>query len=134
MTVDDAAKATTCPARPGDFARILLAGDVAPPRARARDQQADLAGETLRRHVLHRLVAIDPEPDSLDETLQVIALEQAGPTGPARGVCSAIRQEWEMARMSPPYWSLLVAQALQADQAKARAGKHRQGEAQRDDR
>ena len=32
MSVDDAALATPCPARPGDFARILLAGDGAPPR------------------------------------------------------------------------------------------------------
>jgi hypothetical protein len=127
MPVDDDAQATTCPARPGDFARILLAGDSSPPRARARDQQADLAGESLRRHVLHRLVALDPDPDSLDEALLAIALEQAELTGPARGVCSAIRQEWEMARMSPPYWSLMVAQALQADQAKARTGKSRKG-------
>lgn len=129
MSFENAALATACPARPGDFARILLAGDGAPPRARARDQQADLAGETLRRHVLHRLVALDPELEDLDEALLAIALEQAGPTGPARGVCSAIRQEWEMARMSPSYWSLLVAQALQADELNARRRNRRQGEA-----
>jgi hypothetical protein len=132
--VDDAAPTPACPARPGDFARILLAGDSAPPRARARDQQADLAGESLRRHVLHRLVALDPDPESLDETLLAITLEQAEPTGPSRGVCSAIRQEWEMARLSPSYWSFLIAQALQADQAKARARKFPEGEARRDDR
>ena len=135
MPVDDAAPTTTCPARPGDFARILLAGDGAPPRARARDQQADLAGESLRRHVLHRLVALDPDPESLDETLLAIALEQAEPTGPSRGVCSAIRQEWEMARMSPSYWSFLIAQALQADQDEGpSSGKLPEGEARRDDR
>jgi hypothetical protein len=36
--------------------------------------------------------------------------------------------------MSPPYWNFLIAQALQADQAKARSGKRQRGEAQRDDR
>jgi hypothetical protein len=128
MSVDEGARLTTSPARPGDFARILLALCSAPPRARARDQLADLAGETLRRQVLHRLAAIDPDPDSLDETLLAIALEQSGPSGPARGVCTAIRQEWEMARMSPPYWSLLVAQSLEADEAKARTSLRQQGE------
>jgi hypothetical protein len=134
MSVDDATPTTACPARPGDFARILLAGDSAPPRARARDQQADLAGESLRRHVLHRLVALDPDPENLDEALLAIALEQAEPTGPARGVCSAIRQEWEMARLSPSYWSFLIAQALHADQAQARARKFPESGARRDDR
>jgi hypothetical protein len=133
MSFENAAPATPCPARPGDFARILLAGAGTPPRARARDQQADLAGETLRRHVLHRLVALDPDPESLDEALLAIALEQAGPTGPSRGVCSAVRQEWEMARMSPSYWSFLVAQALEADQAKLRAGRRHEGKDQRHD-
>jgi hypothetical protein len=134
MPFDDAAPTTMCPARPGDFARILLAGDSAPPRARARDQQADLAGESLRRHVLHRLVALDPDPENLDEILLAIALEQAEPTGPSRGVCSAIRQEWEMARMSPSFWNFLIAQALHADQANARTRKPLDSETRRDDR
>jgi hypothetical protein len=129
MPLDDAAEATTYPARPGDFARILLAEGGAPPRARARDQQADLAGETLRRRVLNRLVELDPDPEDLDETLLAIAMEQVVPSGPARGVCSAIRQEWDMARLSPPYWSLLVTQALQADEVNARRRNRQQGEA-----
>jgi hypothetical protein len=39
--------------RPGDFARILLAASGSPPRARARDQQADLAGEALQKRILN---------------------------------------------------------------------------------
>jgi hypothetical protein len=77
---------------------------------------------------LHRLVALDPEPELLDETLLAIVLEQAGPTGPARGVCSAIRQEWEMARMSPAYWNLLIAQALQAELTEVRGRKPPEGQ------
>ncbi len=128
MPMDHSAIESSCPARPGDFARILLAGSGGPPRARARDQQADLTGESLRRLVLHRLVALDPEPELLDETLLAIALEFAGTTGPARGVCSAIRQEWEMARMSPAYWNFLIAQALQSEQAEARCRKSSGGQ------
>jgi hypothetical protein len=100
------------PVRPGDFARILVAGSGTPPRARARDQQADLAGEALRRQVLNRLIVLDPEPENLEEALMAIVAELGEPTGPTRGICTALRQEWEMAGVSPAYWSFLVGQAL----------------------
>jgi hypothetical protein len=100
------------PVRPGDFARILVAGSGTPPRARARDRQADLAGEALRRQVLNRLIVLDPEPEDLEETLMAIVADLGEPTGPTRGICTALRQEWEMAAISPEYWSFLVGQAL----------------------
>jgi len=102
------------PLRPGDFARILLAIGGGPPRARARDQQADLAGEAVRQRILNRLVVLDPEPEALEASLLAIIAEQEAPAGPARGVCTAILQEWTMALMNPAYWSFLVREAIHA--------------------
>src|SRR3954451_23918804 len=114
--------------RPGDFARILLACSGAPPRARARDQQADLAGEALRQQVLNRLIILDPEPADLEVALLSIVAELGEPTGPTRGVCSAIRQEWEMARVSPDYWDFLIGQALTADEPRPGGKRNRRPE------
>src|SRR3954452_8342505 len=101
--------------RPGDFARVLLAASGMPPRARARDQQADLAGEALRQRILNRLIVLDPEPADLEEAFLSIVAEladSAEPAGPMRGVCTAIRQEWKMASVNPGYWNFLIGQAL----------------------
>lgn len=102
--------------RPGDLARILLAGSGGPPRARARDQQADLAGEALRKEVLNRLVVLDPEPDALDATLLEIVAALGDPTGPTRAIGLSFRDEWEMVVASPGYWSFLLQTALEGDQ------------------
>jgi hypothetical protein len=111
------------PLRPGDFARIVLAGGGGPPRARARDQQADLAGEALRREVLNRLIVMDPDPEQFEEALVTIVADLGEPAGPTRGVCTSIRQEWEMARISREYWSFLMGQALADDDARP-GGRH----------
>lgn len=102
--------------RPGDFARILLAASGSPPRARARDQQADLAGEALRQRVLNRLIVLDPDPDEVEAVLLAVVIEFGEPAGPTRGVCTAIHQEWEMNRIQPDYWTFLVSQAIQPEQ------------------
>jgi hypothetical protein len=102
--------------RPGDFARILLAASGSPPRARARDQQADIAGEALRQRVLNRLIVLDPDPEELEAALLAVIIEFGEPAGPTRGVCTAIHQEWEMARIKPDYWTFLVGQAIQPEQ------------------
>jgi hypothetical protein len=99
--------------RPRDLALLLLAIGTGPPRARARDQQADRAGAELRRRVLDRLAALDPEPEVLDEALARIVAEFGEPTGPTRGVCSQVRQEWEHATIAPDSWAWLVREALE---------------------
>jgi hypothetical protein len=101
--------------RPGDYARLALAGAGLPPRARARDQQADVVGEKLRRRVLSRLAALDPDGETLEATLVALAAEMGEPAGPTRAVCMSILQEWEMARFSPGFVSLLIEEALRAD-------------------
>jgi hypothetical protein len=52
------------------------------PRQRARDQQADLAGLQLKRRILDRLAALDPEPADLEGALIRIVEEFGEPTGP----------------------------------------------------
>jgi hypothetical protein len=113
------------PLRPGDFARVLLASSGDPPRARARDQQADMIGEAIKRRVLNRLVALDPEPESLEATLLTIIQELGEPSGSTRAVCTAIADEWEMARQSPGFWGYLIGQAMRADEQPAPARKNR---------
>jgi hypothetical protein len=109
------------PLRPGDFARVLLAAGGEPPRARARDQQADMIGESIRRRVLNRLVVMDPEPEALESALLTVVEELGEPSGSTRAVCTAIAQEWEMARLSPEFWPFLIGQAMHADERPSRA-------------
>ena len=98
--------------RPRDLALLLLAIGTGPPRARARDQQADVAGGELLRRVLDRVAAADPEPEALDETLAAIVEEFGPPEGPTRGVCLQVRQDWEETRAAPGAWAWLIAEAI----------------------
>jgi hypothetical protein len=98
--------------RPRDLALLLLATSNEPPRARARDQQADRAGGALRRRVLDRLVLEDPEPEVLEAALAAIVAAFGEPSGPTRGVCSMIRQEWAESRLAPGYWTWLLSEAV----------------------
>jgi hypothetical protein len=100
--------------RPRDLALLLLAAGEDSPRQRARDQQADRAGAALRRRVLDRLAALDPEPQGCAAALTRIVAEIGEPSGPTRGVCGLILREWESSRLSPGYWGWLLAEALGA--------------------
>jgi hypothetical protein len=97
--------------RPRDLALLLLATSHEPPRARARDQQADRAGGALRRRVLDRLLE-DPEPEVLEVALAAIVAAFGEPSGPTRGVCSMFRQEWAESRLAPGYWTWLLSEAV----------------------
>jgi hypothetical protein len=99
--------------RPRDLALLFLAIGADPPRARARDQQADRAGGELRMRVLDRIAALDPEPDDLDTALDAVVAALGDPTGPTRAACSQFRQEWDDARLVPGYWAWLLAEALE---------------------
>jgi hypothetical protein len=105
------------PLRPGDYARLVLAVTGVPPRARARDQQADLLGEALRRRILNRLAALDPDPEALEPTLMAIATELDEPAGPSRAICMSIFQEWEMSRHNSGFVSFLIEQAVRSAEA-----------------
>jgi hypothetical protein len=66
----------------------------------------------LNRRILDRLIAIDPDPERLEEALLAIVEEMGEPSGPTRGVCTSIFQTWEMLQLSPGYWTFLIEEAL----------------------
>jgi hypothetical protein len=106
--------ANPCPGRrPRDLALLLLAIGADSPRARARDQQADLAGAELQRRVLDRLAALDPEPDALGASLAAIVAELGPPTGPTRAIAAQFVEEWAQLRAAPGAWAWLVSEALE---------------------
>jgi hypothetical protein len=97
--------------RPRDLALLLLASGDLLPRQRARDQQADLAGLRLKRRVLERLAALDPEPAELEAVLLRIVEEIGSPTGPTRAIAAAVWEDWQAACVSPAWVAHLLAEA-----------------------
>jgi hypothetical protein len=100
------------PLRPRDLALLLLASGDLRPRQRARDQQADLAGLELKRRVLDRLAALDPEPDDLEATLMRIVEDLGQPSGPVRAIATLIRDEWQAACVAPEWVAQLLGEAM----------------------
>ena len=98
--------------RPRDLALLLLASGDLRPRQRARDQQADRAGLGLKRRLLDRLAALDPEPDALDAALARVVEELGPPAGPGRALALAFREEWQVAVRTPAWVAQLLAEAL----------------------
>jgi hypothetical protein len=75
-----------------------------------------MIGEAIKRRVLNRLIVLDPEPEALESALLTIVEELGEPSGSTRAVCTAIAQEWEMARLSPGFWPFLIDQAMRPDE------------------
>ncbi len=112
------------PCRPRDLAQLMLAGPGLRTRQRARDQQADKAGIELKRQVLVRLAALDPEPADIIGALEQIISDIGPPYGPTRGVCLSIRSDWEAACTSPQFVTWLLQEAVR-DGGGPRRGKQR---------
>jgi hypothetical protein len=114
--------------RPRDLALLLLAMGSKPPRGRARDQQADVAGARLQRRVLERLVGLDPEPDSeaVRGALAAVVTEIGEPTGPTRSVCIQLARDWDDFQADDDAWAWLISQALKRCESGAEPleGKH----------
>jgi hypothetical protein len=106
--------------RPANLARLLLAAGARPPRSRARDQQADRAGQALQARLLEALSNTDPDPDALEITLAAIIDSAAEATGPLRALAAQFRDEWRLCQSQPAYWDYLVAEAVQAGLATSR--------------
>ena len=99
--------------RPKDIALLWLASGDLLPRQRARDQQADITGSTLKSRILNELVQLDPEPEQMEGALaQIIAL-LGPPTGPTRAIALSVLEEWQAACVSPELVEWLLAQAIQ---------------------
>src|SRR5579862_6796854 len=100
------------PLRPRALALLLLASGDLRPRKRARDQQADRTGLELKRTILDRLAALDPEPEEIEAALVRIVEEIGPPTGPTRAIATIIRDEWQTACSSPTWIAHLLEEAL----------------------
>lgn len=109
---------------------MLASGEMLP-RKRARDQQADIAGLALKGRVLDLLVAKDPEPDEIELCLATIVEELGPPTGPTRGICTSIRDEWELAAQNPGFLDWLLEQALAQSQRSGEPKERRRGKSNR---
>jgi hypothetical protein len=110
------------PLRPRDLALLLLASGDLRPRKRARDQSADLAGLEMKRRILDRLAALDPEPLELEASLLRIIDEMGPPTGPTRAVALTVRDEWRMACASPEWVMQLIAEATSESEGSGKRG------------
>ncbi len=98
--------------RPRDLALLLLASGDSLPRRRARDQQADRVGLELKRRILDRLAALDPEPAELENALARIVEEIGPPFGPTRALAATVRDDWQAARAAPGWVTHLLSDAL----------------------
>ena len=106
------------PLRPRDLATLLLASSDLLPRQRARDQQADRAGNELKRRALALVIELDPEPAELAGALEQIVREigEPGTPGPARAIAREFAEEFETALRTPQLveWLLNCAAAESA--------------------
>jgi hypothetical protein len=102
--------------RPRDLALLLLASGDLRPRIRARDQEADRTGLELKRRVLDRLAALDPESGELLATLAQIVDEVGSPTGPTRSVALSFQEDWQAAVAAPEWVAHLLNEAAQTSQ------------------
>ena len=90
---------------------LLASGDLLP-RQRARDQQADQAGLQLKRSIVDRLAALDPEPADLEATLVKIVEDIGPPTGPTRAIAATVRDDWTAACAAPEWVGHLLDEAV----------------------
>ena len=88
--------------RPADICRALLAALEASEgrrRNRKRDQTADAIGLGVKRSLLERAVADDPEPDDFERWLldYPAACTVPGEAGPATAMARVVFEEWRLA-------------------------------------
>lgn len=115
---------TDAPLRPRDLALLILASGDLVPRQRARDQQADREGLRLKRDVLQRLAALDPEPEALEAALLGIVQEMGPPLGPARAIAVSVYEEWQAACAAPEWVAHLLGEAVRGKvEGKRRGGR-----------
>ena len=89
------------PLRPGAVCRELLAALDASEgrrRRRKRDTTPDAIGLAIKRDLLERAVAADPEPDQFEAWLQEQCLAAGGSEGGVRAMALSIFEEWRLAR------------------------------------
>lgn len=86
--------------RPAAICRELLAALDASEgrrRRRKRDTTPDAIGLTIKRDLLERAIAADPEPDEFEAWLHEQCLASGGSEGGVRAMALSIFEEWRLA-------------------------------------
>src|SRR5262245_5100975 len=92
--------------RPADVCRDLLAAlDASEGPRRKRDTTPDASDRTIKRDLLQRAVADDPDPDAFEGWLLERCLTtDGGPSvGAIRAMALDVLQEWRLATTSPEF-------------------------------
>ena len=103
--------------RPGEFSRLFLNSlDASEGRRkrRKRDTTPDALGLGLKRELLERAVAEDPEPDAF-ETWLLAQVLGAPASGPVRAMCVEILDDYRFAVHDPGFGQWLADGAPSAD-------------------
>ena len=105
--------------RPADLGRGLLRALDASEgrrRRRLRDTRPDAVGLDMKRGLLERLVAEDPESPALEAWLLRWCAGHGLAQGPARAIAGEVLEEWRLAGASPSFRQWL-AQGAPSDDA-----------------
>jgi hypothetical protein len=118
------------PPRPGDICRELLAALEASEgrrQRRKRDTTPDAIGLTMKRELLERAVAADPEPDEFEAWLLEQCRAAGGAEGGVRAMALSIFEEWRLAHQAEPFraWLAQGAPSDDAPAAKPRSNSNR---------
>ncbi len=112
---------------PEEFCRLLKLVDREPPRL-SRDLEPDLIGITIKHRILDALLTAPPTASEFTTTLLERASTLDLPAGAARGVCSDILLEWQMAHSSPQFMDWLRYEATQPPEPRRQRRRERDGE------
>jgi len=108
--------------RPAEFCRGLLAALEASEgrrRRRRRDTTPDAIGLGIKRTLLARAVADDPEPAEFEAWLveQCLLAADTASVGGARAMALEIFHEWQLAACSPEFSAWLARGAISDDRS-----------------
>lgn len=115
--VSEGIDGTLEPLRPGVFCRQLLDAMVASEgrrRRRKRDTTPDALGMSIKRDLMERAAAEDPEPEAFEAWLlgQVLSSPVGGPV---RAMCAEILDEYRVAHADPTFGRWLAEGARSED-------------------
>jgi hypothetical protein len=108
------------PMRPGEFCHGLLQALEAAEgrrRRRQRDTTPDALGLAIKRDLLERAVADDPEPEAFEAWLleQCLAAADSVSTGATRAMALDVFAEWRLVAVAPEFGAWLARGAPSAD-------------------
>ena len=98
-------------ARPAEVCRELLAALEASEgkrRRRKRDTTPDAIGLAIKRELLERAVAADPEPHEFEAWLHEQCLAAGGAEGGVRAMALSIFEEWRLAQEADSFRTWLA--------------------------